>query len=134
MRAQTAPVHDLPLLNEEERSVAAKLGFNSEDYARSILAGNLERKDLERKAEQAAQVIERLASRDVPGLRVRSVWLKTLDGKFRFDIDFNGSSSVVFVSEDAMNDLLESGSRAAEENISRILDYGLPANWKARAS
>lgn len=134
MRAQTASVQELPLLSHEQKSVAAKLGLDNEAYARSVLAGDLERKDLEKKAQQAAQLIERLAPRKISGLRVDSVWLKTLDGKFRFDVEFNGSHALIFVSEDLVNELLESGSKLAEEQITRIIDLGLPASWATRAS
>jgi hypothetical protein len=134
MRAETAPLQELPELSAEQRAAAASLGVRDEDDARNVLAFELERKDLEIKAQQAAHVIERLASEKVPTLRVDGVWLKTLDGKFRFDVESAGSHSLIFVSEDLMNDLLESGSRIAEESIARIVDYSLPASWVARPS
>ena len=133
-RAQTAPVQELPALTEEQKTVAGKLGLKDESYARSLYAGELERKNLEKKAEQAARLVERFASQKVPGLRVEQVWLKTFDRKFRFDVDLNGSSALIFVSEDLIDDLLESGSRAAEEQIKRIIDVNLPASWTVRAS
>lgn len=134
MRAQTAPIQELPALSDEQKDIAAKLGQNDEAYARSLFAGDLERKNLEERAKQAAQVIERLASHRVPGLRLDSVWLKTLEGRFRFDLDLNGIHTLIFVSEDVIDELLESGSRAAEEQIARIIDFSLPASWTVRAS
>jgi hypothetical protein len=133
-RAQTASVQELPSLSQAQKSVAAKLGLKDEDYARSVLAGDLERKDLEKRAEQAAQVIERLTPRNIAGLRVNSVWLKTFDGKSRFDVDFNESHTLVFVAEDLINELLETGSKLAEERIARIIDLSLPTAWATRAS
>jgi hypothetical protein len=133
-KAQTTPIQELPALTEEQRVVARKLGLKDESYARSLYAGDLERKNLEKKAEQAAQVIERLASQKVPGLRVDGVWLKTFDRKFRFDVDLNGSSALIFVSEDLIDELFENGSRSSEEQIARIIDVSLPESWMVRAS
>ena len=132
--AQAASVQDLPALTEEQRIVAGKLGLKDESYARSLYAGDLERKSLEKKAKQAAELVERLASRKVPGLRVDDVWLKTFDRKFRFDVDLNGSSAPIFVSEDLIDELFENGSRSAEEQIVRIIDISLPGSWMVRAS
>jgi len=134
MRAQTAPVQDLPALTEEQKLAANRLGLNDEAYARSFYAGELERKDLEGKAERAAQLIEKLAARKFPGLKIARVWLKTFDGKFRFDVSLNSSSALIFAAEDLIDELLERGSKTAEEQIERIIDLSLPASWTARAS
>jgi hypothetical protein len=134
MRAQTTPMQELPPLSEEQKTVAGKLGLKDESYARSLYAGDLERKNLERKAEQAAQLLVRIASQKVSGLRVEQVWLKTFDRKFRFDVDLNGKTALIFVSEDLIDDLLENGSRAAEEQLNRIIDVSLPPSWTVRAS
>src|SRR5277367_2608607 len=133
MRAQTAPIQQLPPLSPEQKTAAARLGLKDEDYARSVFAVDLERKDLEQRAEQAAHVIERLAPRELSSFRVSGVWLKTFDGKYRFDVESNGRQCLIFVSEDLINDLLEAGSKLAEENIARIISYSLPASWMAQA-
>jgi hypothetical protein len=133
-RAQAAPPQELPKLTEEQRIVAGKLGLSDESYARSLYAGDLERKNLEKKARQAAQLIERLASQRIPGLRVDDVWLKTFDRKLRFDVVLNGSSALIFVSEDLIDELFENGSTSAEEQIARIIDVSLPESWMVRAS
>ena len=134
MRAQNASIRELPILSPEQKTVANKLGLCDEDYARSAFAGDLERENLKKKAQQAARLIGQLASRKVPGIRVESVWLKTFDRKFRFDLEFNGSDALIFVSEDLIDELFESGSRLAEEQLLRIVDLGLPSAWTAMAS
>jgi hypothetical protein len=133
-RAQTAPVQELPALTAEQRMAADRLGLSSEAYARSFYAGELERKVLEGKAEQAAQLIEKLAEPKFPGLKVVRVWLKTFDGKFRFDVNFNGSEALIFAAEDLIDELLERGSKAAEDQIERVIELSLPAGWRAKAS
>jgi|SRR5579885_3533557 len=134
MRAQTAPAQELPVLTEEQKLAANRLGLSSEAYARSFYAGELERKNLEGKAERAAQLIEKLAARKFPGLKIIRVWLKTFDGKFRFDVSLNGSDALIFAAEDLIDELLEQGSKTAEEQIERIIELSLPASWRARAS
>ena len=134
MRAQAAPPQTLPELSPEQRKVASRLGVENEAYARGVLAGDLERRELEEKAEKAARLIERLASRKVPGVLVESVWLKTFDGKFRFELESCGRRTLIFVVEDLVNNVLESGSEQAEVEIGRILDAGLPGSWIPTAS
>jgi hypothetical protein len=77
------------------------------DYARQLLAINLGRKDLEKKAERAARLIERLASEKVRDVSVKAVWLKTFDGKYRFELESKGRQSLLFVTEDVVDDVLE---------------------------
>ena len=38
-RAMNAPKSELPKLNEEQRSVARKMGMSEEEYARGVLVG-----------------------------------------------------------------------------------------------
>lgn len=134
LRAQTAPIEELPPLTEGEKIVAGKFGQTDETYARTLYAGDLERVNLGQKAVKAARILERFASQKAPGVQVDRVWLKTFEGKFRFDISLNGSSTLISISEELLDDLLEKGSRSAEEGISRIIEFNLPASWTAHAS
>ena len=120
MQARTVPPQELPQLSAEQRAVAAKFGMKESDYARQLLAINLGRKDLEKKAERAeraARLIERLASEKVRDVSVKAVWLKTFDGKYRFELESKGRQSLLFVTEDVVDDVLESGSEFAEQQI-----------------
>ncbi len=134
MQAQKVSLQLLPELSNEQKIVADKLGISHEAYARSQYAGDLTRNDLAKKAELAAHLIERLAQAKVPGLVVDAVWLKTFDGKFRFELECNHSRALIWINEDLVDELLESGSKTAEEQIARIVEYGLPASWMAKAS
>ncbi|MHB1675335.1 MAG: hypothetical protein ACYCSP_13905 [Acidobacteriaceae bacterium] len=134
MLAQNASKELLPALSDAEKTVADKLRINHDAYARSAYAVDLTRNELGGKTERAARLVERMARSRVPGLTLDSAWLKTLEGRFRFDFDLNGNHAAIWVDEDLMNELLESGSRAAEEQISRVVEYGLPASWVVRAS
>ena len=134
MRAQIASAEELPKLSDEERAVAAKFGSDYEGLARAIYAANLEHENLKEKAEKAARVVERIARRRVPEVNIGRVWLKTFEGKLRFDLDLQGDRSTIFVDEEVVDDLLDSGCSDAEDRIGRIIDFALPASWMARAS
>jgi hypothetical protein len=121
-------------MSPQQKEAAASLGVSEESYARSFYAGELERGTLAGKAEKAARVVERLAQHNAPGLKIESVWLKTFDGKFRFDAAWNGASFLIFLKEEVVDDLLESGSRLAEEQILRAIEYSLPSAKTVHAS
>jgi hypothetical protein len=126
MVAQAAPLDELPVLNDEQKTVAAKLGVASDAYARNLLALNWERADLEEKSARAARLVERLARARVPGLQVTSVWLNTFDEKFRFELEHEGRQNFVFISEKIIDELAEGESESAEGQISRILVSRFP--------
>lgn len=133
MKAYLASQVELPQLSDDQRSVAMQLGLSVEDYARSLLAINLEKRDLEPKVERAARLIERLASHRFPGLRVQSVWLNTFDEKFRFLVEWHGQKTdPVLVEEETIDRVLQSGSSSGEAEILRLLDYNVPENWAVK--
>ena len=134
MLAQNASKDILPVLSEAQKTVADKLRISHEDYARSVYAGDLTRDELKAKTERAARLIERMAQSRVPDLTVDSAWLKTFDGKFRFDFDVNRNHTAIWVDEDVVDELLESGSKTAEEKLARIVESGLLASWTVKAS
>ena len=132
--AQAAPLSDLPIMNEQQKATAAGLGISEESYARSFYAGELESKFLAEKAAKVAQLVESLAQQWAPGLQIESVWLKTFEGKFRLDARWNGRSFLVFLREEVVDELFESGSRQAEEQIARVVEVSLLTAKAARAS
>ncbi|MGO8719973.1 MAG: hypothetical protein ACLQMO_12255 [Acidobacteriaceae bacterium] len=117
-----------------KKTVADKLRISHEDYARSVYAGDLTRNELGAKAKRAGRLVERIARSRVPDVHVDSAWLKTIDGKFRFDLDFNRSRTAIWVAEDLVDEFLESGSRIAEEKIARSIESALPESWSVKAS
>jgi|SRR5665213_3959641 len=134
MLAQNASKELLPALDDAEKTVADQMGISHEAYARSMYAVDLTRNELKEKVERATRLIERIAQSKVPGLTVDSAWLKTLDGKFRFDFGLNRSRAAIWVAEDLVDKFLESGSRTMEEQLARIVESGLPASWTVKAS
>jgi hypothetical protein len=134
MLAQNASKDLLPPLSDAQKAVADKLHIDHDAYARNVYAADLGRKELRAKAERAARVIERMAQIKVPGVVVGTVWLKTFAGKFRFELDLDRKHATILMNEDVIDELLESGSRMAEEQIARIVEYNLPTDWVAKAS
>ena len=134
MLAQSASSEVLPALNDDQKKVADNMGISHADYARIFYAIDLTRNELMEKAEHAARLLENMARRKVPDLTVDAVWLMTFEGKFRFDFRFNQFHSGVWVNEDLVDELLQSGSKAAEEQLARIIEFNLPASWIAKAS
>jgi hypothetical protein len=133
-RAQMVPSDQLPALSEAQRTVAAKLHLSAESYARSVYAGELERRELEKRAEAAGRLIESLAVRRVPGARLERVWWKTFDGKLRFDLSLRGSEASIVVAEPLIEGLLDGSVPEAEEQLARLVARTLPANWLAQVS
>jgi len=134
-RAHRAPLDSLPNLSEGQKAYVSKLGLDGEAYARSLLAQELELPYLEKKAEKAARVIEKIGAARLFDLRVRGVLLNTLQGKYRFEVvSKEDRHDEIVVSEDLIDELLETGTESSERQIARILEFGLPGSWTVRAS
>jgi hypothetical protein len=109
------------------------MGISAEDYRRSKYAGDLTREGLQARALQVGKLIEDwMRTQNVVG-DVRAVWLKTYEGKFRVDVHLGGGIQQVFLKEDVVNDLLDSGSRDAQQSLDRLLSANLLSEI-ARAS
>jgi hypothetical protein len=134
LTAHRIPFDELPPITDEEKQVAKKLGISAEEYLRSRYAGDLSRKELERRAEVVGALLERwLIQRGLSGTVV-GVWLKTLEGRFRVEIERPDGIQIVFLKEDLINDLLDSGSREAQEGLDRLLAANFGFSEAAQAS
>jgi len=134
LTAHRIPFSELPPITAEEQQVAERLGISAEEYVRSRYAGDLSRKELERRAEVVGTLVERwLSQRGFSGTVV-GVWLKTLEGRFRVEIERPDGIQMVFLKEDLINDLLDSGSREAQENLDRLLTANFGLSEAAQAS
>ena len=135
LRAHLAPLQELPKLSAAQIQVAIKLRVKPEEYARSLLAFNLEEQHLRPKVLQAANLIERLARSKFTGLHVEEVWLNTFEEEYHFKVSAQEQRAVpVLLSEDLIDKVLESGSASAEHEIVRILEVNLPEGWAVRQS
>src|SRR5258708_2643565 len=134
LAAHRIPSSYLHPITAEEKQVAERLGISAEEYLRSRYAGDLSRRDLEKRAEVVGGLIERWLSRHGLTGTVESVWLKTLEGKYRVEVAGPEGIKLVFLKEDLIDDLLDSGSRAAEESLDRLLTANFGLAEAAQAS
>jgi len=123
--ASRASLSELPPVTREEALVAAKLGISEEDYQRGAYASDLSRRALEERADVVGHLVADWLSRNGLTGKVASVWLKTLEGKFRVDVTLNRGSHLLFINEELIDDLLDSGLREAQERLDRLLASNL---------
>ena len=132
--ALLAPTSELPRLSPEEERAAEKMRMSTEDYARSRYAMELSAGDLEQRAGKLGTYIQGwLAANGVDGT-VERVWLKTLEGKYRIEIDSTGRRSSIIADEDLIDDLFERGSSTAQRELGRLLMVNLLPFEAAQAS
>jgi hypothetical protein len=133
LTAHRIPSSELPPITPEEKQVAEKLGISPEEYLRSRYAGDLSRAELEKRATVVGNLLDLwLSSRGLSGT-VLSVWLKTFEGKFRVEIAGPEGVQLVFLKEELIDDLLDSGSREAQESLDRLMtaNFGRAAATQA---
>jgi hypothetical protein len=133
IQAHEIPLEQLPALSDEEISVAGKLAIPVDEYRRARYAVEISRKHLEERASKVGLLVQKwMADHSLSG-RVDSVWLKTLAGKYRVDIE-GTKPHLLFFEEDAVDDMLEGGSEEASHKFDRVLSLNLLDAREAAAS
>jgi hypothetical protein len=125
---------ELPELNDDEQKVAAALAMSPEGYRRSKYAADLTKKQLEGRALRVGQVVEDWLRNHELQAAVRGVWLKTFDGKFRVDVQEGDTVHFIFLSEELIDDLFDSGSKEAFVSFERLLSINFLPLHTAKAS
>jgi hypothetical protein len=134
LAAHRIPSSELPPITLEEEQVAEKLGISAEEYLRSRVAGDLSRGELEQRAEVVGNLVNRWLSQRALSGTVVSVWLKTLEGKFRVEIAGPEGIQLLLLKEDLISDLLDAGSREAQGSLDRLLTANLGRAEATQAS
>ncbi|MDQ2923983.1 MAG: hypothetical protein M3R43_00235 [Acidobacteriota bacterium] len=134
VRATLAPDADLPKLTNEEQSTASKLGLAEGDYARSQYAIHLTDVELRDKAVILAKFVEGWLDEHHISASVNSIWLKTLEGKYRLELVSDAKSSLIFINEALVDKMLEEGSTRAKTSLANILEMNLLPMQMARVS
>ena len=132
--AHSASPQSLPVLSHAEQLAATRLALSSEAYSRSKYAIELTRQQLEQRASTLGRLVQEWLAEHGLSSEVRSVWLRTFEGKFRVDVQSHGSLQRVFVDEDLADDLLDRGSRETMDRLDTLLSASLLASQKAHAS
>ncbi len=132
--AQLISLQALPPITPEEEQVARKLAISFEGYQRSKYAAELTKHQLEARALQVGRLVERWLNSHNLTARVEGVWLKTFDGKFQLEIRNGSLTKLIFIQEDLIDDLLDSGSNEAEQRLARLLTSNFADQENAKAS
>jgi hypothetical protein len=119
------PAEQLPSLSDEQKEVARKLGVPEEAYARMALAGERTSNRLLQKTEMLARLLEKKLRALGSQASIESVVLKTIDHQFEVVTKVDGSNIPMRINESIVDDLFESGSREADERLSRIVSTTL---------
>ena len=119
------PLGELPVLTNEQREVARKLGVPEEDYARSALAGQRTQEVLLQKAQAFASFLEQLIKRNHHPVSVSRVVLDVVEHRFVVELDVNGKPVILRVGESVVDDYFDSGSTEAEANLARVFERAL---------
>lgn len=134
LESHRIPVQELPAISEEEQRVADKLAISAEEYRRSKYAAELTKKQLELRALKVGQLVEHWLRAHQVKAEIKAVWLKTFDGKYRIDVDVDGVAQLVMITEDLMDDILDSGSQEAQRSFDRVLAANFGLREVAQAS
>ncbi len=116
---------ELPGITPQEQRTAEQLGLSAEEYSRAKYATDLTALELGERARQLGDLLRSWLQSHQIGGEIRSITLKTFEGKYRIEIGFGDRLRVVLVSEDVVNDLFESGSRQAKDSLDEIFAVNL---------
>jgi hypothetical protein len=130
--AASAPLWQLPILTEEQKAVARKMGISEVDYARSAYAGRRNQARLIEKSRRFATILEeRLRSR-APEARIERIRLLTIEHEYKIEIVIEAKRVLFRVAEDMVDDFMEKGfadvGQKIEQNLETVLavqaEYG----------
>lgn len=134
LESHRIPLEELPGISEDEQRVAERLAISHEDYRRSKYASELTKKQLELRAMKVCQLVESWLRSHHVRAEIKAVWLKTFDGKYRIDVDVDGGTQLVVITEDLMDDILDAGSQEAQRSFDRVLTANFGLREVAQAS
>jgi hypothetical protein len=134
LESHRIPVQELPGISEEEQRVAEKLAISAEDYRRSKYAAELTKKQLDLRAVKVGQLVESWLRNHHVKAAIKAVWLKTFEGKYRIDVDVDGVVQLVVITEDLMDEILDTGSQEAQRSFDRALTANFGLREVAQAS
>jgi hypothetical protein len=108
-RAMNAPKSELPKLNEEQRSVARKMGMSEEEYARGVLVGQYgERREVER-GRQLGQRIEEIVGGLGAPYRLEALIREGVKFRWVARIDTLKEPKNIAIGMELADDIIDSG-------------------------
>jgi hypothetical protein len=115
--AAAVPANELPVLNDEQKEVAKKLGISEESYARSTYAGRRNQERLLEKTRRFAQILMNRLGAVADGAKIERIRLVTVDHEYKIEISLNQQRIHFRVPEEMVDDLVEGGSTEVESQI-----------------
>ncbi len=123
--AASAPAWQLPILTEEQKTVARKMGISEEDYQRSAYAGRRNQERLIEKTKRFAAILEAKLGSIAPGARIERIRLLTIEHEYRIEIYVENKKVLFRVAEDMVDDFMEKGfadiGQRIEQNLETVL-------------
>jgi hypothetical protein len=123
--AASAPVWQLPILTDEQKAVAKKMGISEEDYARSAFAGRLNQERLLEKTRRFAEILDGKLRSKLKGAHIDRIRLLTIEHEYRIEIYVEGKKVLFRVAEDMVDDFMERGfadvGQRIEQNLETVL-------------
>ena len=133
--AYHAPASALPVLSEADKAAAGRLGLTPDAYARLRYASDLEDVELAARAESIAELVKKWLHYFAPAWTITEALFQTIEGKLHLTLTAkDGRCRTLLLSEDLVDELLNSGSSAAAESLERLLHVNLNVPTHARAS
>lgn len=119
------PPNELPPLTEAQRHVAQKLHVREEDYARSALAMERTRAQLQEKAVTVATLLQNEIQSSYEGATLLGLRLLTAEHRFDAEVIVGAQRRRFSIKEDLIDDLLQGGSVEAKQRFKTILGIAL---------
>jgi hypothetical protein len=108
-KAQRAAKKKLPVLSEEQKQVAAKLGITEDAYARSVLAGQYGANTMQKRATALGEIVGGIIAEVNRKCEVTAVIAEMFKGRWIVKMRGPGESFAVAVPRELADDILDSG-------------------------
>lgn len=126
MLAQSMPAEELAPLSPEQKKVAQQLGIPEEAAARSMKARELSLPELAYKAETTGRFVETVLREQDAKALVEEITLATLHGRLELRAQVQGRRVYLSISEDLVDEMLQTGSEESEHKLRKIVHLNLP--------
>ena len=133
-QAHSAPLNDIPPLDDSQKAEARRVNVSEEEFARIAYAEHLwQQRTLQRLLRFGRWLNVKVEERS-PGSQIEAVELNTLAGKLVIKAQADRETVDFEIDEDLVERFLTTGSDEAEKSLFRLLDVFLPQQQVAKAS
>jgi len=133
-RSRSAPLSELPSLDDDQKAQARRGNVSEEEFARIAYAEHLTVQKLLRRLLKFGQWLNGKVEERSPDAHIERMELDTLKGRIEVLGTAGGEEFDFELDEDLVDRFLTAGSAEAEASIFRVVDVFLPRGTVARAS